>query len=190
VGQQAPSQRLGAGLIRNPALIPVVVSTGLTPAHFPPGIGLQNSFRFAVSGSECVEQHVASKYQDLSRTVLRRLASSRVTLTVADARALARHLLDSSHDRGELAVRTDAKRTAKGRAIEFLRSALVDGGTLVIELEASARIAGLLKSGQPIGQCRPFRDAKRELGVTSDRKGFGRAGEYRWRLPVRRPIHG
>ena len=100
---------------------------------------------------------------------------SPITLTVAEARALARHLRDSSPDRGELAVRADAKRTAKDQAVGFLRSALADGDIPVTELEARARIAGLLNAGQTISQCRPFRDAKEELGVRSGRSGFGRA---------------
>src|SRR5579864_6243018 len=91
----AAAEKLIAGLIRDPRLVPIVVSTGLTPAHFPPGIGLQNSFRFGVSGPDCVEQHVASKYEDPSRIVLRRLAKSRITLTMAEAKALARYLLGS-----------------------------------------------------------------------------------------------
>jgi hypothetical protein len=180
----AVAEKLIAGLIRNPRLVPVVVSTGLTDAHFPRGVGLQAPFRFAVAGPECVERHVASNYEDLSHTVLRRLAKSPMTLTVAEARTLAHYLLDPGPDRGELAVRAEAKCTAKDQAIEFLRRALADGGMLVTELEARARIAGLLKPGQPIGQCKPFRDAKRKLGIKSDRKGFGRTARYHWRLPV------
>ena len=149
----AAAEQLIAALIQNPTLVPVIVSTGLTDAHFPRGVGLQAPFRFAVAGPECVERHVASNYEDPSHTVLRRLANSPITLTVAEARTLAHYLLDPGPDRGELAVRAEAKCTAKDQAIEFLRRALADGGMLVTELEARARIAGLLKPGQPIGQC-------------------------------------
>ena len=82
-----PAERLIAGLINNSALAPVVALTGLTEAHFPPGMGLRNSFRFAMAGRDCVKAHVASKYEDLSRQVLRRLASLRVELTVAETKA-------------------------------------------------------------------------------------------------------
>jgi len=182
----AAAERLIAGLINNPTLAPVVAMMGLTVEHFPPGRGLRNSFRFAMAGRDCVKAHVASKYEDLSRQVLRRLASLRVELTVAETKALAQHLLDPLLCSPELALRGEArnKRTAKDQVVEFLRNALADGGMMVIELEAKARIVGLLKTGQPVSQCRPFRDAKRELGVKSDRKGFGKDAKYHWRLPV------
>ena len=147
---------------------------------------MQTSFRFAVAGRDCVEEHVASKYEDLSHHVLRRLAKLRLALTVAEAKALAQHLLDPLLSSPELVFRGEGrdKRTAKEQAIEFLRNVLADGGMMVIELERKARIAGLLKTGQPVSQCRSFRDAKRELGVKSDRKGFGKDAKYHWRLPV------
>jgi hypothetical protein len=90
----AAAERLIAGLINNPTLAPVVAMIGLTVEHFPPGMGLRNSFRFAMAGRDCVAAHVASKHEDLSRQVLRRLAGLRVELTVAEAKALAQHLLD------------------------------------------------------------------------------------------------
>jgi hypothetical protein len=182
----AAAERLIAGLINNPTLAPVVASVGLMDEHFPPGMGLRTSFKFAMAGRDCVNAHVASNYEDLYRQVLRRLASLRVVLTVAEAKALAQHLLHPLLGSPELALRGEGrdKRTAKDQAVEFLRNALADGGMMVIELERKARIAGLLKTGQPVSQCRSFRDAKRELGVKSDRKGFGKDAKYHWRLPV------
>ena len=55
---------------------------------------------------------------------------------------------------------------------------------MVVDLEVEAMIAGLLKADQSISQCRPFRDAKKELGVVSVREGFGRNAKYYWRLAV------
>jgi hypothetical protein len=182
----AIAERLIAGLINNSALAPVVALTGLMVEHFPPGRGLRNSFRFAMAGPDCVKAHLASKHEDLSRQVLRRLTGLRVDLTAAEAKSLAQYLLDPLLGSPELALRGEDrdKPTTKGRAVEFLRNALADGGMRVIELERKARIAGLLKTGQPVSQCRPFRDAKRLLGVKSDRKGFGKHATYYWRLPL------
>ena len=99
-------------------------------------------------------------------------------------------VLDLRVEPEEKATRGEAKRMAKVNAVEFLRAALADGGMLVTELEARARVAGLLKSGQPISQCKPVRDAKRKLGVRSGRSGFGRGARYYWRLAVPPPVHG
>jgi hypothetical protein len=105
----AAAERLIAGLINNPTLAPVVAMIGLTVEHFPPGMGLRNSFRFAMAGRDCVAALVASKHEDLSRQVLRRLAGLRVELTVAEAKALAQHLLEP------LAVRIAADRRPRPR---------------------------------------------------------------------------
>jgi hypothetical protein len=50
-------------------------------------------------------------------------------------------------------------------AVDFLRTVLADGPMLVAVIEQSARAAGLLKEGQPISQCKPFRRARAQLGI-------------------------
>ena len=69
-----------------------------------------------------------------------------------------------------------------GVAAEFLRKELAKGPVLVSELEATARTAGLLGSGQRITHAKPFKRAKKSLGVRSVRSGFGSAGEWLWLL--------
>src|SRR5437660_867564 len=105
----AAAERLIAGLINNPTLAPVVASVGLMDEHFPPGMGLRTSFKFAMAGRDCVNAHVASNYEDLYRQVLRRLASLRVVLTVAEAKALAQHLLHPLLGSPELALRGEGR---------------------------------------------------------------------------------
>jgi hypothetical protein len=73
-----------------------------------------------------------------------------------------------------------------GVAAEFLRKELAKGPVLVSELEAAARAAGLLGSGQRISDAKPFKRAKKSLGIRSVRNGFGSAGEWLWLLE-RRP---
>jgi hypothetical protein len=69
-----------------------------------------------------------------------------------------------------------------GVAAEFLGKELAKGPVLVSELEAAARAAGLLGSGQRITHAKPFKRAKKSLGVRSVRSGFGSAGEWLWLL--------
>jgi hypothetical protein len=64
-----------------------------------------------------------------------------------------------------------------GVATEFLRKRLGKGPVLVSELEATARAAGLLGNGQRITHAKPFKKAKKSLGIRSVRNGFGSAGE-------------
>ena len=67
-------------------------------------------------------------------------------------------------------------------AAEFLRKGLAPGPVLVSDLEAKARAAGLLVDAQRITHAKPFKSAKKSLGIKSVRNGFGSKGEWRWLL--------
>jgi len=67
-------------------------------------------------------------------------------------------------------------------AEEFLQKRLAKGRVLVSELEAAARAAGLLRNGQRITHAKPFKRAKKSLGVRSVHSGFGSAGKWFWHL--------
>jgi hypothetical protein len=69
-----------------------------------------------------------------------------------------------------------------GVATEFLRKELAKGPVLVSELEAAARAAGLLGSGQRISDAKAFKRSKKTIGIRSVRNGFGSAGEWFWLL--------
>jgi hypothetical protein len=161
------AEKLIAGLIGNPMLVPVVASMGLTDAHFPRGVGLQAPFRFAMAGPDCVERHATSDYEDLSHAVLRRLAKSRVLLTEAEAGALASYLLDTS------AVRLAADRRPRVKAKHFLQDALRQGALRAPTVRRQARALGI--SG------RTLRRAGKELGVVIQKAGF--RGGWTWALP-------
>jgi hypothetical protein len=64
----------------------------------------------------------------------------------------------------------------------FLRAKLANGPVLVSDLEAMARAAGLLGDGQLITHAKPFKRAKKSLGIRSVRNGFGSRGEWLWLL--------
>jgi hypothetical protein len=66
----------------------------------------------------------------------------------------------------------------------FLESALAGGAVPVAALEERARAAGLLGEHSHIGDVKKFKAAKKRLGVTSRRDGFGRGGEWFWQLPA------
>jgi hypothetical protein len=69
-----------------------------------------------------------------------------------------------------------------GVAAEFLRKELAKGPAVVSKLEAMAQAAGLLRGGQRISDAKPFKRAKKSLGIRSVRNGFGSAGEWFWLL--------
>jgi hypothetical protein len=66
----------------------------------------------------------------------------------------------------------------------FLKRALAGGDISVAELEESARSAGLLGEHNHIGDAKRFKSAKKRLGIVSRRDGFGRGGQWFWRLPT------
>jgi hypothetical protein len=74
-------------------------------------------------------------------------------------------------------------RTGKDEAVDFLRCVLSKGPMSVADIEAEARTAGLLGEKNPIGQNKPFRDAREEMGVTTTRCGFGKGSKFLWSLP-------
>jgi hypothetical protein len=74
--------------------------------------------------------------------------------------------------------------SAKAEAIAFLRELFSKTAHLkVIDVEAEARDAGVLKPGQAISQCRALRDARMALGFTVIRAGFGPGGSWVWAKP-------
>ena len=87
--------------------------------------------------------------------------------------------------RGQNRVRSDAIRAPQTRTCAiatFLRHELAGGPVAVLELERRARQAGLLGEAQRIPQTKAFRTAKTALGIESIRTGFGRGGEWAWKL--------
>jgi hypothetical protein len=70
---------------------------------------------------------------------------------------------------------------------EFLRDALARGDVGVTKLEIMARTAGLLGQDQRITHTKLFKAAKKTLGITSRRTGFGPRSQWLWRLPRAAP---
>jgi hypothetical protein len=66
---------------------------------------------------------------------------------------------------------------------EFLRDALAWDDVGVPKLESMARTAGLLDEDQRITHAKVFKAAKKALGITSRRIGFGPRSQWRWQLP-------
>jgi hypothetical protein len=76
-----------------------------------------------------------------------------------------------------------AARNRASAVAAFLKDKLAAGVVAVSELEATAQAAGLLASHQSIGDTKPFKRAKRALGIKSVRVGFGINGGWCWFLP-------
>ena len=66
---------------------------------------------------------------------------------------------------------------------KFLRDALAGNEVGVPKLEAMARGAGLLGENQRITNAKLFKAAKKTLGITSRRAGFGARSHWLWQLP-------
>jgi hypothetical protein len=87
--------------------------------------------------------------------------------------------------RSQNQARSDAGRAPQTRTCAiatFVRHELAGGQVAVLELERRARRAGLLGEVQRIPQTKAFRTAKTDLGIESIRIGFGRGGEWAWKL--------
>jgi hypothetical protein len=119
-----------------------------------------------MAGRDCVAAHVASKHEDLSRQVLRRLAGLRVELTVAEAKALAQHLLDP------LAVRIAADRRPRAKAKRFLHDVLRTGPIQATAVQRQARAFGISD--------KTLRRAGKTSASGSRRQGSGTAGRGRF----------
>ena len=66
----------------------------------------------------------------------------------------------------------------------FLAEALAGGKMSVAALEERARAAGLVDEHQSISDLKPFKAAKRSMGIQSRRVGFGPGAVWFWTLPT------
>jgi hypothetical protein len=82
---------------------------------------------------------------------------------------------------------TNAYPQTSATVVGFLEHALANGALDVAELEAMARKAGLLGPGQQIQHAKPFKNAKRFLGIQSVKVGFGIKGKWAW-VPPAKPV--
>ena len=72
---------------------------------------------------------------------------------------------------------------------KFLRDALAVNAVGVPELDEKARAQGLLGERQSITTARVFKRAKKSLGITSRRTGFGAQSKWHWQMPPCRLRH-
>jgi len=77
--------------------------------------------------------------------------------------------LTASEKRGGDANQTSGKEDVA----EFLTELLAAGPVDVHEVERQARLAGLLGETKRIGESKPFRTARKHLGVLHKHEGFG-----------------
>jgi hypothetical protein len=77
--------------------------------------------------------------------------------------------------------------SSTAKVAEFLQDALTGGAVSVFELEGKARAAGLLGERQQIQHAKPFKKAKKSLGIRSIRDGFGGDGKWAWSMPPQPP---
>jgi len=77
--------------------------------------------------------------------------------------------------------------TATEDAIEFLKVVLADGPAKVEAVEQEAKAAGLLGAEQSIGQSKPFRSARKRLGITPYQPKGVKGGGWEWALPAPTP---
>jgi len=87
------------------------------------------------------------------------------------------------------ALRADGKneQTATHDVTEFLTNVLASGPVKVKDIEKEARAACLLGPEQVIGQSKPFRSARKTLGIEPYQPKGEKAGGWFWALPVHSP---
>jgi hypothetical protein len=74
--------------------------------------------------------------------------------------------------------------STKNDAVQFLLHLLEDGPMAVRDIERQAVEASLLAEGKPIGQSKPFRQARADLDIKPRRSGgLGAGGQWVWELP-------
>jgi putative DNA primase/helicase len=81
----------------------------------------------------------------------------------------------------------DKEQTAKADAVKFLHEVIAAGPVKVMDIEKEARAACLLGADQLIGQSKPFRSARTELGIVSYQPKGQKAGGWFWALPEHAP---
>jgi putative DNA primase/helicase len=84
-----------------------------------------------------------------------------------------------------LGVSAKGELTATDDATEFLRTVLSDGPVAVPNLEENARAAGYLRPEQSLSQSKPFRSARKDLGIRPYQPKGVKAGGWFWALPER-----
>jgi putative DNA primase/helicase len=87
--------------------------------------------------------------------------------------------LTASENRGGDGSQTSGKE----EVVEFLTELLAAGPVDVHEVERQARLAGLLGETKRIGESKPFRTARKHLGVLHKHEGFGPGSRYVLSLP-------
>jgi hypothetical protein len=82
------------------------------------------------------------------------------------------------------ATRGTSRDLRASRIDGFLREALAGREMSVAALQERARAAGLVDKHQSITDLKPFRSAKRSMGIRSLRVGFGPGAVWFWVLPA------
>jgi hypothetical protein len=72
---------------------------------------------------------------------------------------------------------------------KFLRDALAADAVPVPELDEKARAKGLLSEREAITKAKVFKRAKKSLGITSRRRGFGARSRWLWEMPRQQSEH-
>jgi len=88
--------------------------------------------------------------------------------------------LSASENRGSRKGKTGG---GKEDVVQFLRDILSGGPVDVLEVERQARAAALLEDDKRLSKSKAFRDARAELGIKSNRDGFGPGSRYVLELP-------
>ena len=127
------------------------------------------------------KNNLAPPARGLAFRLLQRIVTEGVVGSYAEWES--NHVSDTADE--ALAAQADAELTPtrKDDAIDFLRDVLGNGRVKVIDLDPMARAAGLLGEGQSISQSKPFRSARKALGIKPYSEGFGTECKWWWALP-------
>jgi putative DNA primase/helicase len=93
------------------------------------------------------------------------------------------HSVDEALTASENPSGDGSQTSGKEDVAEFLTELLAAGPVDVHEVERQARLAGLLSETKRIGESKPFRTARKQLGVLHKHEGFGPGSRYVLSLP-------
>jgi hypothetical protein len=91
--------------------------------------------------------------------------------------------VEATADEALAASRDADSRTETDEAVEFLSMVLADGPLPVTKIEEEAKAAGIFGGERDVGQSKPFRRARKQLGIKPRQIPGQKAGGWVWGLP-------
>ena len=197
-------ERFVATLLRCPGLWANASRSNITSRHFPSS--LRSLFDLATTAPQKIRDAMASGINPaIARLYHLPVQNGGVALSlgrqivesIRRADKMARHAAAPADAPVPVEIRlvvptsstsdTPAEALGKDRVMTFLRDLLANGALPAREIERIAAREGLLAAGRGIGDAKPFRSARRALGIKPFQQPGQKSGGWIWALPCQAP---